>query len=772
MAARQKRQAAQASERLLRHVDSLSDGPESIAPMEKEAKEMFIRGALLQTKLDEPDQYVATIRKLLLDIEANYVLSMKFSIVKEKCIKRNGFPDAYILPNEEFGPLLAPFLPQLPPYYGLVEAMPVSSLRVAERVPILAEQDYLTKKLYLLLRDVHNRFDQINMMRILDVDRGNCAAILHMGTDLGMGAHAIAKKLRELQSDKPLGPQPAYRINDFLEHMKQHKSQVVRILHKEWRDSIIADVQDRLSEDYNFFIDSPPRHMESDLHRLLKRLDLGLNHQMKTFVGTSLFAWVGFIKSFLTSPQKILPEPLLVLNITVKEGNQVAFDPSPEQLMDAMIELTLSLVDSANQVFACEHEMVPCCNLDPIGMYNVTRTSPSVVSAERTVRQVIDQCLVGPLELLEQYREYEYLLQKGPANVDPCDIDRVEGNLAGTVLDKVEQYVYAKEGIENTSATMMKFPMFEVHCNEIIERLSKRADDLTRRVLDKVNDSAENRTTQLSEKWSACQDTVRNAVQNEKELSDLKEYMKDIEKIVNPQVNTLKQIRTQMDLLESFQYSVRPELVEEVFEAGHWPLTIKVDVSARIREIDKEKIKFMDQLAVDKEVFMKDMKKWQSKLEFVKNEMTAFEEAKNYDKDVSGFHEALMDGRRRIEDFNQRESLFGIELTERDELEEIIEEYEPYFKMWSTAIEFTYNQESWLSMQLTQLPSDDVFAMMDQWYKAAYKMVKTFSEDPIQKGVIEAMLKGIKKFKENVPIIESLCHPAIQPRHWFELFDE
>jgi dynein heavy chain len=356
--------------------------------------------------------------------------------------------------------------------------------------------------------------------------------------------------------------------------------------------------------------------------------------------------------------------------------------------------------------------------------------------------------------------------------VDPLDVDKADGSLVGSVMEKVNQYRAAKAGIEATSASLMKYPMFEVHCAEIIDKLTKRADELAKRVLDKVNESAETRTKELSEKWDFCQNTVRNAVQNEKELADLKEYMKDIQKVVDPQVATLKHIRLQLDLLENFTYEVRKELVEEVFDAAHWPLTIKVDVSARIREIDKEKIKFMEQLALDKEIFTKDMKKWQAKLEFVKNEMTAFEDAKNYDKDVSGFHDQLMEGRRRIEDFNQRESLFGIELTEREELEELIEDYEPYFRMWSTAIEFTYNQESWLSMQLTQLPADDVFTNVDQWYKSAYKMVKTFAENPVQKAVVESLCKAIKKFKENVPIIEALCHPAIQPRHWFELFDE
>ncbi len=70
-----------------------------------------------------------------------------------------------------------------------------------------------------------------------------------------------------------------------------------------------------------------------------------------------------------------------------------------------------------------------------------------------------------------------------------------------------------------------------------------------------------------------------------------------------------------------------------------------------------------------------------------------------------------------------------------------------------------------------KLNAGEVASNLEGWYKSAYKMAKQFDDMPVQKAIVEELVDLLKQFRENLPIMEALCHESIQQRHWMELFD-
>ena len=58
----------------------------------------------------------------------------------------------------------------------------------------------------------------------------------------------------------------------MFEHQVNHRERITNHLKRGWRDYIIAEVLDKLSDDYNFFSDDLEKHMQSPLHALLRKL--------------------------------------------------------------------------------------------------------------------------------------------------------------------------------------------------------------------------------------------------------------------------------------------------------------------------------------------------------------------------------------------------------------------------------------------------------------------------------------------------------------------
>uniref|UniRef100_H2Y7L7 Dynein axonemal heavy chain 7 n=1 Tax=Ciona savignyi TaxID=51511 RepID=H2Y7L7_CIOSA len=54
-------------------------------------------------------------------------------------------------------------------------------------------------------------------------------------------------------------------------------------------------------------------------------------------------------------------------------------------------------------------------------------------------------------------------------------------------------------------------------------------------------------------------------------------------------------------------------------------------------------------------------------------------------------------------------------------------------------------------------------------WRSLYKLEKTFAENPNAKGIAEKTKSKVEDFKENIPLIQSICNPGLRDRHWDKL---
>jgi outer membrane lipoprotein-sorting protein len=143
-------------------------------------------------------------------------------------------------------------------------------------------------------------------------------------------------------------------------------------------------------------------------------------------------------------------------------------------------------------------------------------------------------------------------------------------------------------------------PLFEVQCSEVISALTTSARGVAHQMLGMVNQSVEVRIQDLHESWVVAHDTVKRIPSNEEELSNLKDYLRDVKKLViEPNVNALRKdpdnaVAFQINLLNDFNFpDLKPEIVEEAYDMLHWSYTVEEAVQFRKGEIEIEKTKFM-----------------------------------------------------------------------------------------------------------------------------------------------------------------------------------
>ncbi|CAJ1343960.1 unnamed protein product [Effrenium voratum] len=397
--------------------------------------------------------------------------------------------------------------------------------------------------------------------------------------------------------------------------------------------------------------------------------------------------------------------------------------------------------------------------------------------------QVIDTCSEGPQQILEQsgarpFRKYSYLLREKVTDFDPTDIEACQ--------QRIEAYRRAKYEVQVLSQSI-------VDC---------RAEDLAQECLRQVSECIEERADGILTEWDTTHRRILSSPESEKDMADLREFMEVVQrKVVKPLMERTRVVHQQMDMVEGFSHDVGSEVVEKAFRSFEWPLQINMDVMEADRQLNKDKIAFMEQLQREVEEYQVDFQKYTAELEWVKG-LDSYAVAGQVAQRVQTLQDNLVRATDRVKSFSDREKLFQIDQRDYSDLEADLatgqrrmpqrpmcgfvsarcvssshlqvlqEEYKPYFDLWSMAIEYNSCEEEWLSGKLANLSAGEVEQNVDDNFKDSYKAFKSFEGTPNPQKVAQELRSAVQAFKKNMPIIQGLCQPAIKTSHLLQLFED
>lgn len=64
------------------------------------------------------------------------------------------------------------------------------------------------------------------------------------------------------------------------------------------------------------------------------------------------------------------------------------------------------------------------------------------------------------------------------------------------------------------------------------------------------------------------------------------------------------------------------------------------------------------------------------------------------------------------------------------------------------------------------LDAEEVRESVEGMWKTLYKLAKALFDVPGSKRIAEMVRAKVEKFKQFVPVLQTICNPGIQERHW------
>ncbi|GAB1284962.1 Dynein, axonemal, heavy chain 7C [Apodemus speciosus] len=379
------------------------------------------------------------------------------------------------------------------------------------------------------------------------------------------------------------------------------------------------------------------------------------------------------------------------------------------------------------------------------------------------IREVVLRESVAPTEHLKMYDKYQFLITKQAER----DIDQFlfQNQNYERLIEEIRKYQKLEEEIQYTSRKTVRLGMFEMHCEELIRSLVKRADVICGKLIAKMFRDHQEVNTMLCDEFEKIAEKALSTPPNTAELMEMKAHIQKVETT---------------DMLELGQRLVDSKnclafLIECVnFSPADIRLNNSVfqwygrmgEIFDEHRKIIKDKTEqYQEGLKLRCERFVEELESYAKQAE----EFHTFgdlQDVQRYLKKAQVLNGKLDAAADKIEQFNAEEEAFGWIPSVYPQRKKIQDGLNPYLRLYETAVEFSTKHRGWTEGPYHKVNPDQVEADVGNYWRGLYKLEKVFHDSPNALAMTKKVRSRVEDFKQYIPLIQVICNPGLRPRHW------
>ncbi|TTB85611.1 Dynein heavy chain 1, axonemal [Bagarius yarrelli] len=372
-------------------------------------------------------------------------------------------------------------------------------------------------------------------------------------------------------------------------------------------------------------------------------------------------------------------------------------------------------------------------------------------------------------------REYECHLELYNSDVNAfLQLHCPEKSTPLEVKEDVLKHLKEKDVLEQSLPSIIVIGPFMVNVDTVRKTLANKYRALAIAVIERLALKLRKQTDEAS--FTACDQCKMisrklyekpNCIE---ELAEQREWMKQIPDQLKAHEDLMSKSMADYDLIDEFLYNLSNEDFSGKWTAMAWPNKIMSHIENVLLQHEEDEERFKKIQLVDQSNFQERMES----LQMVVASLAAY-------IDVSHAHEVANEVRRVAKQlkecqslaqvYNNRERLFGLPLTNYDNLQKLSRDFQPFRDLWTTTSDWLRWHESWLHDPLSSIDPEMLERSVNDAFKTMHKCVKLFKDIPSCQDVASSIRSMIEDFQPYIPLIQGLRNPGMRKRHWTLLSD-
>ncbi|XP_028408947.1 dynein heavy chain 7, axonemal-like [Dendronephthya gigantea] len=463
----------------------------------------------------------------------------------------------------------------------------------------------------------------------------------------------------------------------------------------------------------------------------------------------------------------VLEHPGFVMRLVI-DGDSIKFEPDFKDFEIVLINVydvmlkAVTIVPRVETKLYSEWTGNKKATLKPVILEEILE------DVKAKVRAVVDQEMAGPQEHVKKYDKYSDLVTKKA----DADVERflLEGHDFDRFAVEVGKYAKLIDEITYNSQKIIQVGMFELHCDELIRGLAKRADSLRSKLLQRMIKDHQVLNKRLCDEYEKIAEKALTSPANTEHLMEL---MKFVEKVENETIFELEERLTE----------AKNRLVFLVDYASFSPADMRMNNNVfqwhfRMPEVFEEhkqitnanRVQYENSLKMRRERFVEELDGYSKQLE----EFQTFgdiSEVGRYVKKAQALHARLETAADKVQSFNDEEEAFGWEVTSYPQRQQLMTTLTPFHKLYETTVEFQNKYKDWMEGPWGSIDPDVVDQETGNFWRSLYKLEKQFNDVPKAQSIAVNMKAKVDEFKGHMPLVQVVFNPGLRERHWLQMSD-
>ncbi|KAG5839016.1 hypothetical protein ANANG_G00229870 [Anguilla anguilla] len=498
-----------------------------------------------------------------------------------------------------------------------------------------------------------------------------------------------------------------------------------------------------------------------------------ISNQLRDLVTRSVQEYVS-----LFQPERALELPLFRMDL-IFDNERMEFYPTFEDLEAAVLEIMTQIAHTMQHVQTVQSWLAE----GQKSFVDAKLADHILTWAKTSLRDAVHRNLEGPrLHLCNYVESYDWLVK---------DVAHTRVKTFMEEEHSFDEYMELEEEFRMLSREIMSlptvahFPLVRLDCEELKQGLAKKAANFAHILLEQVVIRQRQDNLKLCREFEVMRDKVLKVPETTEEMTALAAFIshsrtKGMEELYVKIMETHRRLNILLDL-----HLFEPEDLELNSTVLLWPRNMLPVFDLGDEVLLSAKRKGEEELLVRRERLVLELEKLGNRLEEFA-ECCELEMMQQYVADVKAVQKRLQEAEDAIAFINKEETLYEWDLTAYPVLETIKESMEPYHKLFGLILKWQKTEKRWMDGSFQDLNGESMEVEVDEFFREVYKMLKFFrqkqkkAEQEARRppGTVEdgpsvlmctGVMEQVKDFKENVPMVCTLCNPGIRARHWTEM---
>ncbi|XP_010190705.1 PREDICTED: dynein heavy chain 7, axonemal, partial [Mesitornis unicolor] len=459
--------------------------------------------------------------------------------------------------------------------------------------------------------------------------------------------------------------------------------------------------------------------------------------------------------------------PSLIMR-PVLQNDCIKFEPDFNDCKDTLLNVFTLMIQAVSDIPRVETKLFykwPKCEsssavLQPVILDEV------LDEHKKRIREEIIKESAAPVEHLKLYDKYSFLINK-QAEQDTDQFLTEEHTIEVMKREITKYHELAKE-IKYTSRKCLCLGMFELHCDELISALAKRADNICEKVITKMFKDSQDINMRLYDEFERISEKALTTPSNTQELMELKDHVQKLE--------TCGMLELKQKLVDAINYvtfltkcvNFSPADIRLNSNVFQWYARMPGIFEEHRKIIEEKTNQFQDGLKIRCERFVEELKSYSKQVE----EFSTFgdaEEVNRYLKKAQALNTKLDLAADKIDQLNLEEQSYGWPESQYPQHKTIQNTLAPYLRLYDMAVEFNRRHEDWTEGPFTEVDPDKVEADVGSYMHGLLKLEKALKNSPNALAIARQIKSKVEEFRCHIPLIQVICNPGLQERHWEEM---